>query len=296
MTLDTPLIAEEKDAKESSALNLMEHDAASAQSPAHHADTPDNSTKDLFAIAAGYLTFTLTDSAIRMVILLQLFLLGFGDKTPLTLAAIFNKGPLINQLSLARLFLFVSRDVWFEVVLPVYLRGILTWSYFPTGFFLAAWVIVYAIIQASAPALLRPLKQFPVHGPGGPILARWSAVLAVMTVVLALGTSLIRADKTALVWGGWGGAGVVSDGEASGFVVGEFPITRPPHLCASPFAILSSLHSFLIVAYSGRDIVAQNVGFYYMANAAGRLVGCLASEIVYVSGRVWGAGDDGVVC
>jgi predicted MFS family arabinose efflux permease len=47
------------------------------------------------------------------------------------------------------------------------------------------------------------------------------------------------------------------------------------------FAINSSIHSFLIVAFSKRDSVSADVGFYYMANAAGRLTGTLLSGIIY---------------
>ncbi|KAJ3319419.1 hypothetical protein HDU93_003693, partial [Gonapodya sp. JEL0774] len=198
------------------------------------------------------------------------------DKTPLTIKTIFNKGAQVNMISVARLFLFGARDLWFEVVLPVYLRGTLGWSYFPTGFFLAGWVIFYGFVQGAAPHLvLARMGQYPLRGRGGPILAGWCLALAVMTAILAVGVSLIRPERTAAVWDGWNGAGVVSDGATAAFVVvGLF-------FFAFIFAVLSSLHSFLIVAYSGHDKVAQNVGFYYMANAAGRLVGVVISGVVY---------------
>ena len=47
------------------------------------------------------------------------------------------------------------------------------------------------------------------------------------------------------------------------------------------FACNSALHSYLILAFSRDEQVAMNVGFYYMANAAGRLVGTLLSGVLY---------------
>ncbi|MCF7688487.1 MAG: hypothetical protein K9N01_09320 [Cephaloticoccus sp.] len=52
------------------------------------------------------------------------------------------------------------------------------------------------------------------------------------------------------------------------------------------------MHSFLILDYSDGDKVAHNVGFYYMANAGGRLVGCLLSGVLFqlagLNGCLWG--------
>jgi predicted MFS family arabinose efflux permease len=47
------------------------------------------------------------------------------------------------------------------------------------------------------------------------------------------------------------------------------------------FAINSSLHSYLIVSYADEDGVSLDVGFYYMANAMGRLIGTVLSGWVY---------------
>ena len=59
------------------------------------------------------------------------------------------------------------------------------------------------------------------------------------------------------------------------------------------FAINSAVHSFLVLDYTDGDKVALNVGFYYMANAGGRLVGCLLSGLLYqaagLAGCLWGA-------
>lgn len=50
---------------------------------------------------------------------------------------------------------------------------------------------------------------------------------------------------------------------------------------AAIFAINSSIHSFLVVNYAKSDKVAVSVGFYYMSNAMGRLMGTIGSGILY---------------
>ena len=50
------------------------------------------------------------------------------------------------------------------------------------------------------------------------------------------------------------------------------------------FAINSAIHSYLILAFTSDDQVALNVGFYYMANAWGRLLGTLLSGLVFIYG------------
>ena len=55
-------------------------------------------------------------------------------------------------------------------------------------------------------------------------------------------------------------------------------------LFALPFAVNSSLHSYLILAYAGSEKAAEDVGFYYAANASGRLMGTLLSGLL-VPGR-----------
>ncbi len=47
------------------------------------------------------------------------------------------------------------------------------------------------------------------------------------------------------------------------------------------FAVNSSLHSYLIVSYAKEDGVSLDVGFYYMSNAMGRLIGTLLSGWVF---------------
>ena len=161
---------------------------------------------------------------------------------------LFSKSREINVLSLARFFLFGSRDIWFVVGLPVFLKETLEWSFAAVGAFMAAWVIGYGVVQAGAPGLLKD--------GGARAASRWGAVLALVTVALALAVQL-EFQVVAVVLGGLAVFGVV-------------------------FALNSAVHSYLILAYTDSDKVALNVGFYYMANAGGRLVGTLLSGLVYL--------------
>ena len=177
-----------------------------------------------------------------------------SEKTPLT--SIFSKSSAINKLSIARMFLFGSRDIWFVVALPVFLDEQLGWSFEGIGAFLAAWVIGYGGVQSIAPRLM---------GYDHRVAARvWSLALAAVSAAIAV---LVAFDVavTASVVGGLIVFGVV-------------------------FAVNSSLHSYLILAYSKRDDdVALDVGFYYSANATGRLVGTLLSGALYLWGGLEGA-------
>lgn len=175
---------------------------------------------------------------------------------------IFSKTAEINWLSAARFFLFGSRDVWFVVGLPVYL-SVLGWSFMQVGGFLALWIIGYGIVQASAPKLIK--KSHHQRGPDGTTVRLWAFVLAVFPGAIAL--ALARGADPNVV--------LITGLAAFAFV----------------FAINSSLHSYLILAYSDQDKVAMNVGFYYMANAGGRLVGTVLSGWVYqqsgLTGCLW---------
>jgi hypothetical protein len=176
---------------------------------------------------------------------------------------VFSKAPAINWLSAARFFLFGSRDVWFVVGLPVFLYSVLGWSFMEVGGFLALWVIGYGFVQASAPALVRRSRHG--HGPGGGT-ARLSAVALALVpagIALALGE-------------GWPPGPVLIAGLAVFGVV---------------FALNSAVHSYLILAYSDFERVSLNVGFYYMANAGGRLTGTVLSGWAYqtqgLEGCLW---------
>jgi predicted MFS family arabinose efflux permease len=178
---------------------------------------------------------------------------GFND--------LFSKSREINVLCVARFFLFGARDIWFVVGVPVFLRGVLGWSFTEVGSFMAFWVIGYGVIQGAAPAILR--GRVPAGG-----------TAAVIAFILAAA------------------AGMIPVGLAAGVPAGPM-IVRGLALFGAVFALNSAVHSYLILDYTDGDKVALNVGFYYMANAAGRLVGCLLSGVLYqtagLAGCLWGA-------
>ncbi|CAG8463384.1 9362_t:CDS:2 [Cetraspora pellucida] len=182
------------------------------------------------------------------------------SKKKLTFKEIFDKGRNVNILSFARMFLFGSRDLWFEVPLPLFLRGPVGWSYLGTGALLAGWIIFYGTIQSSTPQLiLKPLGIYPVKS--GRLLVPFTIILLLITIFTALFLKFITLEThfTLLL--------II-------LIIGLF-------IFAFIFAINSSIHSFLILAYCHRDKVAMNVGFYYMANAIGRLVGLLVGGVLY---------------
>ena len=173
---------------------------------------------------------------------------------------VFSTCAAVNWLAAARFFLFGARDVWFVVGLPVFLYATLGWSFMQVGAFMALWVIAYGMVQSAAPRLLR-------HGagPDGAAARRWAGglVFVPLGIVLALRQ-------------GWDPGTVVVGGLI---------------LFAAVFAISSALHSYLILAYSNHERVALDVGFYYMANAGGRLTGTLLSGHAYqaygLEGCLW---------
>jgi MFS family permease len=181
------------------------------------------------------------------------------NREPITIKKIFNKNKAINTLSLARVFLFGSRDIWFEVPLPVFLRGVLGLSYILTGTFIAVWVIVYGAVQSMTPQyILKPLGNFPLKR--GKALVPWTLLLIAATSLLALATTIIDYNHTTTML-------II-------LIIGLL-------IFGSIFAVNSSIHSFLIVAYCDHDKVAMNVGFYYMSNAIGRLFGLLTGGLLY---------------
>ena len=165
---------------------------------------------------------------------------------------ILSKSRAINILSAARLFLFGARDVWFVVALPVYLSTVFGWDFWMVGGFLASWIIGYGIVQSFAPALTGKRSG---QVPDGRAAFLWAALLAGIPVVIALGLDGDLPKQVVLVGGLLIFGGV--------------------------FAINSSLHSYLIVSYAKEDGVSLDVGFYYMSNALGRLVGTLLSGWVF---------------
>jgi MFS family permease len=165
---------------------------------------------------------------------------------------IFSKSRAINILSAARMFLFGARDVWFVVALPVFLSQTLGWNHSQTGGFLALWVIGYGMVQALAPRITgKPAGKVP----DGRAATGWAALLTLLPGLIALGL-LFELDPATVLIGGL-------------------------LLFGAVFAINSSLHSYLIVSYAGKDGVSLDVGFYYMSNAMGRLIGTLLSGWVF---------------
>ncbi|MBW3165589.1 organoarsenical effux MFS transporter ArsJ [Ferrimonas balearica] len=164
----------------------------------------------------------------------------------------FSKSRSINILSAARLFLFGARDVWFVIALPITLGSVFGWSHSAVGAFLATWVIGYGLVQGLAPRLTGTARG---RIPDGAAALKWALLLCAVTVAVATGVQLEWHPQFTLVFG------LMVFGAA--------------------FAINSSLHSFLIVHYAGEDGVSLDVGFYYMANAMGRLVGTVLSGWVF---------------
>ncbi len=171
-------------------------------------------------------------------------------------AALFSKSRGINVLSLARLFLFGARDVWFVVALPVFLETSLGWRFWEVGGFMGLWVIGYGMVQGFAPALRRAWGQ--TSPPGVSAVEFWSGLLTAIPALIAI--ALWRQANPGLA--------IVLGLAAFGVV----------------FAMNSSIHSYMVLAYTDAESVSLNVGFYYMANAAGRLLGTILSGGMYVIG------------
>ena len=161
---------------------------------------------------------------------------------------IFSKSRSLNLLSAARLFLFAARDVWFVVALPIFLAAEFAWSHAWVSGFIAAWIMLYGVMQTLAPKLTAKPSG---HVPTGQDAAKWGALLVVVPVTMALA---LHYEFSAIY--------VVIAGLMAFAVL---------------FAINSSLHSFLIVDMASQDGVSLDVGFYYMANACGRLLGTVLS-------------------
>ncbi len=165
---------------------------------------------------------------------------------------IFSKSKEINILSAARMFLFGARDVWFVVALPVYLSSQFGWDHWTVGGFLALWVIGYGIVQSLAPHITgKRSKQVP----GAKVVTLWALALTILPAGIAIGLQSSFYPQVILL---------------GGLIV-----------FGAVFAVNSSLHSYLIVQFASKDGVSMDVGFYYMANAMGRLIGTLFSGWIY---------------
>ncbi|MDP3423574.1 MAG: organoarsenical effux MFS transporter ArsJ [Burkholderiaceae bacterium] len=166
---------------------------------------------------------------------------------------LFAKNAGINALAGARVALFGARDVWFVVGVPVFLYS-QGWTFTMVGGFLAAWTIGYGLVQALAPNIVKRSADGLSHEV--PAARWWSAALTLVPVGLA---AAVVADVPHLEWVVVGGLGLF------GFA----------------FAVNSSVHSYLVLAYAGSEKAAEDVGFYYAANALGRFLGTLLSGLLY---------------
>ncbi len=182
------------------------------------------------------------------------------SKASKSVRELFAKNRGINLMAAARVALFGARDVWFVVGVPVFLYAS-GWTFTMVGGFLAAWTIGYGLVQAIAPSLVR--RSADGLSREVPAARWWSAALALVPVALAAAVAL---EAPNLEWVVVLGLGVF------GFA----------------FAVNSSVHSYLILAYAGSEKAAEDVGFYYAANAAGRFFGTLMSGLLYQwGGLLW---------
>ena len=186
------------------------------------------------------------------------------------LREVFSDSANVNWLSAARVFLFGARDVWFVVGIPIYFYAVLSdgtpegnrAAFFMIGSFMAIWIILYGAVQASAPKLLRAAAR-----PEAALIAAargWAGWLALVPAALA---AMVFLAGTPAPW-------------LTAMVVAGLLVF------GAGFAVNSALHSYLILTFTRDERVTMDVGFYYMANAAGRLVGTLMSGLAYQAGGV----------
>lgn len=220
----------------------------------------------------GFVWAVLGMAAILAVILLAVLIamppgLPKGRKGA-KFSEVFSKSPNVNWLSAARVFLFGARDVWFVVGIPIYFYAVLSdgtiegnrAAFFMIGTFMALWVILYGLVQANAPRILRARERSEADLIGAARAWGWglAAVPAVLTLAAVTATGPQMWLTVTLV------AGLLIFGAV--------------------FAVNSSLHSYLILSFTKAERVTMDVGFYYMANAGGRLAGTLLSGLTYQAG------------
>ncbi|MBL4603472.1 MAG: hypothetical protein JKY84_12050, partial [Emcibacteraceae bacterium] len=183
------------------------------------------------------------------------------------LTELFSKSREINYLSAARVFLFASRDVWFVVGVPVFLVGSIGWNFNQVGTFMAVWVIGYGVVQAFVPKLLNNHNGLESAVSSAKF---WGILLAFIPACIALGLNDVSIQWMSDLNIGYGPVNWL----IGGLIIFGFV-----------FAINSAVHSYLIVGYADGDKASLSIGFYYMANAFGRLIGTLLSGLVY---QYWG--------
>ena len=192
--------------------------------------------------------------ALVLVAVVVLLPFGLGKSKPSKSAKEFlSKSRALNLLAAGRMALFGARDVWFVVGVPVFLYA-QGWTFTMVGGFMAAWTIGYGLVQAIAPSLVgRSTDGLSREVPAARL---WAGILTLVPLVLAL-----------VVWKAWAPVDIW-------LVLGL-------GLFGFLFAVNSSVHSYLVLAYAGSEKAAEDVGFYYAANAAGRFMGTLFSGLLY---------------
>eukprot|EP01135_Chromosphaera_perkinsii_P008611 Nk52_evm53s1401 gene=Nk52_evmTU53s1401 len=183
------------------------------------------------------------------------------SKTSIDWAGVFKKGKNFNVLCGARFFLFGARDVWFQTVLPIFLKNVVGWSPILAGSVLGLWTIGYGLVQGWTNELF--LKPLGVKQINGTHLRIAMIVLLVISASTSFSMNLLHLYTNVHIMAY----------TLLGFLV----------IYGVSFAVNSSVHSYLVVLYSSRDKVAQSVGFYYMSNAAGRMVGNLVGGLLYTT-------------
>ncbi len=240
-----------------------------------------NAVKGLgFLVGAATLAvFGFVPSVLGMAVVLAAILIAVAVRMPAGLPGgrkdaklrdIFSNDPNINWLSAARVFLFGARDVWFVVGIPIYFYAVLSdgtavgnrAAFFSIGIFMAVWVILYGAVQANAPNILRAQTRGQNTMIGA--ARRWAGWLSLVPMMLS---AMIYLAPPTAPW-----------------VVGM--VILGLLIFGAGFAVNSALHSYLILSFTKDDRVTMDVGFYYMANAAGRLLGTLMSGVSYQIGGV----------
>ncbi|EHN69455.1 organoarsenical effux MFS transporter ArsJ [Aliivibrio fischeri] len=210
----------------------------------------------LLLTTIGFQFAVIAMASVLFVVFIGSVLLLDGDmgkaKSKPKFTQLFSKSEQINTLSAARLFLFGARDVWFVVALPIYLGSVFNWDHSLVGGFLALWVIAYGFVQGFAPKITGKAEG---KVPDGRAAMWWVSLLALVTGIIAYSVQIEWQPEYVIVIGLLIFGGI--------------------------FAVNSSLHSYLIVSYAKGDGVSMDVGFYYMANAMGRLVGTILSGWVF---------------
>jgi MFS family permease len=227
----------------------------------------------LLLTLVGFQTALLLLAALVVSALVLALLLIKGDLgTPNAKAKFrqtFSNNRAVNLLAAARIFLFGARDVWFVVGLPVFFVRVLNWDFWLAGGFMAVWTIGYGAVQAATPGLIRRRVE-GAHEPDGATAMRLAFGLAAFPAGIALALMNGIAPMVAVVGG--------------------------LLLFGAIFALNSAVHSYLILAYTDSNKVAMNVGFYYMANALGRLSGTLLSGLLYQVGLQMGPNGGLIAC